>query len=70
MWRTILLGKLSLSIFASLVVGVICVSLPWREERDLLEDFRWIGLGVFFFVLAVMQVVAILMLFKKAKPKT
>ena len=59
MWRTILLGKLSISILASLIVGGICVSQPWRNEYTLAQTSRWIGLGVFFLLLAAAQVAAI-----------
>ncbi|MDG1872652.1 MAG: hypothetical protein P8J27_01980 [Mariniblastus sp.] len=69
MWRTILLGKLSLSILASLVVGVACVSQPWRHEYALLGKAQWIGVGSFFLVLALVQIGAIFVLFHKGQSR-
>jgi len=56
MWRAILLGKLAISIVATLVVGGLCASRPWRVEMPILESARWIGIGAFFLLLAVLQV--------------
>ena len=67
MWRAILLGKLSVSILASIIVGVICVTRPSRVELELIESWRWTGLGVFFLVLASAQIAAIYFLMKKKK---
>jgi len=65
MWRTILLGKLSISIFASLAVGGVCVTQPWRHEYTVFESTGWIAVGVFFLLLAVAQIAVTYMLTKK-----
>ena len=65
MWRAILLGKLSFSILASFVVGAVCVSQPWRNEYTWVGSARWIGIGVFFLVLGLIQIWVIYFLMKK-----
>jgi hypothetical protein len=65
MWRTILLGKLSISILASAIVGAICVTQPGRGEYSAGQISQWIGLGVFFILLSIVQVVVIYFLFRK-----
>lgn len=67
MWRAILLGKLAISILATLVVGGLCASRPWRVEMPMMESARWIGIGAFFLLLAVLQVAVIYFLRRPAK---
>jgi hypothetical protein len=67
MWRTILLGKLSISILASLVVGGVCLTQPWRHEYTIFESSSWIAVGVFFLLLAVAQIAVTYLLTKKPK---
>lgn len=67
MWRTILLGKLSISILASFAVGGVCLTQPWRNDYTLIESTRWIGVGVFFILLAIAQIVVTIILTKKKK---
>ena len=67
MWRTILLGKLSISILASLIVGGVCISQPWRNEFGIAQTSQWIGLGIFFIVLGIAQIAATYFLMKKKK---
>ena len=62
MWRAILLGKLGISISATLIVGGLCASRPWRVEMPMLESAQWIGIGAFFILLAVLQVAVIFFL--------
>ena len=75
MWRSVLLGKLAISISATLIVGGLCASRPWRVEMPMLESAQWIGIGCFFILLAVLQVVVIFLLrrpdkgSKKRSPK-
>lgn len=65
-WRAILLGKLSLGIIASLIVGGICVSLPWRQPgMTLVKQVRWIGVGVFFLALGIALILTIWALFRR-----
>ena len=68
MWRAILLGKMSVFILASFVVGGICVTQPLRhEEYSMVESARWIGVGIFFLILAFAQIAAIYLMMKKKK---
>ena len=67
MWRTILLSKLAISILASLTVGGFCLTQPWRHEYPIVESTWWIGIGIFFLVLAVAQIAAAFLLTKKKK---
>ena len=69
MWRTILLGKLAISILASIVVGALCVSRPWRVDLTVVESAQWMGIGIFFLVLAVGQVAVVFLLTRKKLPK-
>ena len=70
MWRAILLGKLGVSILASLVVGILCVSQPWRHEYAFVGKARWIGIGIFFLLLAIVQIGAIFVLMNKGQWKS
>jgi len=65
MWRALLLGKLTVSILASFIVGVICVSQPWRHEYSMMASARWIGTGAFLLVLSAVQIWVIYFLMKK-----
>ena len=66
MWRALLLGKLSISILASLVVGGICFARPWRvEELTYGQSAQWIGIGSFFFLLGLLQIAVIFLLTRK-----
>ena len=60
------MGKLVLGIIASLVVGGICVSLPWRKPGLVMSDqLRWIGAGLFFLGLAIVLILTIWILFRR-----
>ncbi len=65
MWRTILLGKLGVSILASLIVGGVCLSQPSRHEYTVLQASSWIGVGIFFLLLGIAQIVAIYLMTRK-----
>ncbi|MFT5300372.1 MAG: hypothetical protein ACI87E_000254 [Mariniblastus sp.] len=65
MWRTLLLGKLTISILASLAVGGLCLAHPYQTELGFAAATRWTGLGVFFLLLSVAQVLAVVLLFRK-----
>lgn len=67
MWRTILLGKLAISIIATFVVGAACASRPWRVELTMTETAQWIGIGVFFILLGLLQIATIYLLMRKSK---
>lgn len=65
MWRTILLSKLGISILASLLIGGVCLTQPWRGVYTLTQTTQWIGVGVFFVVLGIIQVTVVYLLFRK-----
>lgn len=65
MLRNILLGKLGVAIFASLLVGVICISQPARGRYDLSQTVRWIGGGAFFLMLGFVLIGALVLMFWK-----
>ena len=67
MLRSLLLGKLTISILASFVVGGICITRPSRVELTVAESARWTGLGIFFLVLGVAQIALIYFLMKKQR---
>jgi len=67
MLRTLLLGKLTVSIAASLIVGTICVTRPSRIELPIAESARWVALGIFFLILGVAQIAVIYYLTKKPR---
>ena len=66
MWRTILLGKLGVSIAASIGVGILCLRQQ-PQDAGWMEIWQWRGLGVFFLVLAVAQVAAIYFMLRRKK---
>jgi len=67
MWRTILLGKLAISIIATFVVGAACASHPWRVELTTVETMQWIGIGAFFILLGLLQIATIYLLMRTSK---
>ncbi len=67
MWRTILLGKLGISIIATFVVGAACASRPWRVELTGVETMQWIGIGAFFILLGLLQIATIYLLMRPSK---
>ena len=69
MWRTILLGKMAISILASIAVGVVCIMHGQDAEFTLSQSAKWIGIGTFFCLLAIVQVAVVYFLSRKKKPK-
>lgn len=67
MWRNYLLGKMSVATLASLVIGAICLSRPWRAPGPLSDSVGWLATGAFFLILAVGMLLAIFVLFRKPK---
>jgi protein-S-isoprenylcysteine O-methyltransferase Ste14 len=66
MWRAILLGKLAVSILASLVVGGVCALRPWRtEDLTWSQSAQWVGIGSFFLLLGLLQIGVIFLLTRK-----
>jgi undecaprenyl pyrophosphate phosphatase UppP len=67
MLRSLLLGKLAISIIASFIVGWICITRPSKVELEFAESAQWTGLGIFFMVLGLAQIVVIYFLTKKKR---
>ena len=67
MWRNYLLGKMSVAAIASLIIGAVCISRPWRVPGALSDSLGWLGTGAFFLILAVGMAVTIFVLFRKPK---
>lgn len=67
MWRTILLGKLAVSILASVFVGGYCIQHARTENFDMVESLQWWAIGIFFLLLAVVQVGVVVLLNRKPK---
>ncbi len=67
MWRSLLLGKLSVAILASLAIGAICISQPWRVTGPLNESLGWFATGAFFLVLGIGLLLAVFLMFRKPK---
>ncbi|MDA7885171.1 hypothetical protein N9B12_01005 [bacterium] len=65
MWRTLLTGKLTISILASCFIGYLCLNHPAKHQIVAPASTRWYALGLFFFALAVAQVTAIVLLSKR-----
>ena len=67
MWRNYLLGKMFVAAIASLIIGAVCISRPWRVPGPLSDSLGWIGTGAFFLILAFGMVATIFVLFRKPK---
>jgi hypothetical protein len=67
MWRTLLLGKLGISILASLLIGGTCLTQPWRGEYTLTQTTQWFGAGIFFGVLGIIQLLVVYLLLRKKR---
>jgi hypothetical protein len=67
MWRNYLLGKMSVVTLASLIIGAVCISHPWRIPGPLSDSVGWLATGAFFLLLAVGMLVTIVVLFRKPK---
>ena len=67
MWRSLLLGKLALSVVISLLVGGYGIWASRNPDLSSSESSNWLGLGIFFLVLATFQVAMALLMFRKKK---
>lgn len=67
MWRNYLLGKMSIAALASLIIGGVCISRPWRVPSPLSDSVGWLGTGAFFLILSVALLATIFVLFRKPK---
>ena len=67
MWRSIVLGKLVISIVASIVIGVICFGLSRDPGGGMVESGQWLLLSIFFFALAISFAAVIFLLFYRKK---
>jgi len=67
MWRNYLLGKMTVAAIASLIIGGVCISRPWRVPEALSDSVGWLGTGAFFLLLSVALFGTIFVLFRKPK---
>ena len=67
MWRSLLLGKLAISIAVSLLVGGYSIWSLQNRDYSEGEYTSWLSVGVFFLVLATVQIVMIVFMFRKKK---
>ncbi|QEG24369.1 hypothetical protein [Mariniblastus fucicola] len=67
MWRSLLLGKLAISIAVSLLVGGFCIWSLRKPDLATTEYSSWLGIGIFFLALAAVQVAMVAMMFRKKK---
>lgn len=67
MWRSLLLGKLAISIVVSLLIGGFCIWSLQKPDLGRGEYFSWLGVGIFFSILAVAQIAMVAMMFRKKK---
>lgn len=67
MWRSLLLGKLAISIVVSLLVGGFCIWSLQKPDMGRAEYSSWLGVGIFFLVLATVQIAMVAMMFRKKK---
>lgn len=67
MWRSLLLGKLAISIVVSLLVGGFCMWSLQKPEMGRGEFTSWLGVGIFFLVLGVVQLAMVAVMFRKKK---
>lgn len=67
MWRSLLLGKLALSIVVSLLVGGYGIWCSQQPGVSGTEYSSWLGVGIFFLVLGVAQILMVPLMFRKKK---
>ena len=67
MWRSFLLGKLSISIVVSFLVGGYGIWCAQSPEIAASEFYSWLGLGIFFLLLGAVQLGLALMMFRRKK---
>lgn len=67
MWRSLLLGKLAISIAVSLLVGGYSIWILQSSDLTRGEFYSWLSVGIFFLALAVVQLLMIAFLFRKKK---
>ena len=67
MFRSLLLGKLAISVVLSLLMGGY--SIWWSQTPDLTttEYASWLGLGIFFLFLGAVQIAMAFLMFRKKK---
>ena len=67
MWRKYLLGKMLVVTLASLIIGAVCVSHPWRVPEPLSDSVGWLATGAFFLILSAGLLLTIFVLVRKPK---
>ena len=67
MWRSLLLGKLAISIVVSLLVAGYAIWSSQKPDLSTSEYSSWMGVGIFFLVLGLIQLVMVPLMFRKKK---
>ena len=67
MWRSLLLGKLAISIAVSLAMGGFCIWSLQKPDLGRSEFSSWLGVGVFFLALGMVQIAMVAMMLRKKK---
>lgn len=67
MWRSLLLGKLAVSIAASLAASVYCLWLARGANITFTQSAQWAGIGLFFGFVGLLQMTAVFFLSKRKK---
>ena len=69
MFRSLLLGKLAISVVLSLLMGGYGIYLSRGSDLTTTEYASWLGLGIFFLVLGAAQMVMVFLMLRKRKHK-
>jgi hypothetical protein len=67
MWRSLLLGKLAISIVISLLIGGYAIWSTRQPDLSTSEYSSWMGVGIFFLVLGLVQLAMVPLMFRKKK---
>jgi hypothetical protein len=67
MWRSLLLGKLAISIVVSLLIGGYSIWNLQQPDFPSDEYYSWLSVGVFFLILAAVQLLMVAVMFRKKK---
>lgn len=67
MWRSLLLGKIAISIVVSFLIGGYCIWSLQKPDLGRSEFSSWLGVGIFFLLLAGVQIAMVAMMFRKKK---
>jgi len=67
MWRSLLLGKLAISVVISLLIGGYGIWYAQSQDLPAGEHSSWLGVGIFFLLLGAIQIVMAALMFRRKK---